>query len=377
MSDVAIHKICKKHNVPNPPLGYWAKKTHGKSVSQTPLPRLDEGQIDTIVITGGNFLAESASLKAAREQARINATAIINQAVIRRHPIVERTLAALQKAKLDDRGLVHSARKGCISVAVAPASLERVGITLDRLVAAAMIQGFNPDKSNEGVVFSGQGTTISFGINETVKRIKHELTPDELAEEERHRKKLGRDEWFSPLLFGSRFPEWDYIPTGQLAVELETIYFSDGSAPRRNFRDGKTQKLETMAEDISVGLAVFASAKIEKMRRDHERAEQMAIERQQRQQAERQRHVTTRRYEEMTSVLDDIEQILRLRDLLQSLEPDLTATENPRATTFVKWANSYIDEMTIKLSANGLEERFSRERVFGADDDFGFYPRSY
>ena len=25
LSDVAIHKICKKHNIPNPPLGYWAK----------------------------------------------------------------------------------------------------------------------------------------------------------------------------------------------------------------------------------------------------------------------------------------------------------------------------------------------------------------
>ncbi len=35
LSDVAIHKICKKNGVPNPPLGYWAKKASGKPVTQT------------------------------------------------------------------------------------------------------------------------------------------------------------------------------------------------------------------------------------------------------------------------------------------------------------------------------------------------------
>ena len=26
ISDVALHKICRKHGIPNPPLGWWAKK---------------------------------------------------------------------------------------------------------------------------------------------------------------------------------------------------------------------------------------------------------------------------------------------------------------------------------------------------------------
>jgi len=38
ISDVALHKICKKHNIPNPPPGWWAKKAAGKDVTQTPLP---------------------------------------------------------------------------------------------------------------------------------------------------------------------------------------------------------------------------------------------------------------------------------------------------------------------------------------------------
>ena len=35
VSDVTIHKICKRMNIPVPPRGYWAKLTNGKKVSQT------------------------------------------------------------------------------------------------------------------------------------------------------------------------------------------------------------------------------------------------------------------------------------------------------------------------------------------------------
>src|SRR3546814_15091769 len=34
LSDVALHKVCKKHNIPNPPLGWWGQKAAGKPVKQ-------------------------------------------------------------------------------------------------------------------------------------------------------------------------------------------------------------------------------------------------------------------------------------------------------------------------------------------------------
>lgn len=190
LSDVAIHKICKKHDIPNPPLGYWAKKANGKPVTQTPLPRPSKGMADAVVITEGDTLSEPDSLKAARETARINAASAIDQLDTPRHPIVERTIAALEKAKPDERGLVRSGKAGCIVVAVSPASIERVSVALDRLIAAAAVQGFAPAKSEVGVVFSGHETSVSFSIQETVRRVKHELTEAELVEEERHKKKL-------------------------------------------------------------------------------------------------------------------------------------------------------------------------------------------
>src|ERR1700741_3145904 len=43
LSDVALHKICRKDEIPTPSLGYWAKKAHGKPVTNTPLPEGSQG----------------------------------------------------------------------------------------------------------------------------------------------------------------------------------------------------------------------------------------------------------------------------------------------------------------------------------------------
>lgn len=64
LSDVALHKICRKHDVPTPPVGYWAKKAHGKSVKVTPLPRPDEA--GSITIREGEASAEGVAVAEAR-----------------------------------------------------------------------------------------------------------------------------------------------------------------------------------------------------------------------------------------------------------------------------------------------------------------------
>jgi hypothetical protein len=38
LSDVGLAKICKKHKIPKPSLGYWTKKQYGKKTKQLPLP---------------------------------------------------------------------------------------------------------------------------------------------------------------------------------------------------------------------------------------------------------------------------------------------------------------------------------------------------
>lgn len=75
ISDVALHKICKRHSIPNPPLGWWAKMAAGKKVKQIPLPEAKPGTADRITIAGADLSRESSTLATAREQARVLASA--------------------------------------------------------------------------------------------------------------------------------------------------------------------------------------------------------------------------------------------------------------------------------------------------------------
>ena len=53
LSDVALHKICKKHDIPNPPLGWWAKHAAGQKVTRIPLPKAKAGVALTVIIASG------------------------------------------------------------------------------------------------------------------------------------------------------------------------------------------------------------------------------------------------------------------------------------------------------------------------------------
>ncbi|MBZ7921466.1 hypothetical protein LAC81_06650 [Ensifer adhaerens] len=69
ISDVALHKICKRHGVPNPTLGCWAKMAAGQKVNRTLLPKADARTLDRITIA--DLSRQCAALADVREQARI------------------------------------------------------------------------------------------------------------------------------------------------------------------------------------------------------------------------------------------------------------------------------------------------------------------
>src|SRR3546814_2233578 len=79
LSDVALHKICRKHEIPTPPLGYWAKKAHGKPVTNTPLPKARGANSQYhIIIREGAGSAESEAAAMARAR--------VHQAIDRKSP---------------------------------------------------------------------------------------------------------------------------------------------------------------------------------------------------------------------------------------------------------------------------------------------------
>ncbi len=377
MSDVALHKICRKHDVPNPPLGWWAKKAAGQKVKEIALPRAKAGIADRITIAGGDLSRESPALSEVREQARVAASAVPSGDPAAPHPIITRTVEKLRKAKPSRTGLASSGGKGVIRCEVAYASIDRLAEFLPVLVQAAGLQGFSLTGGEDAACFSGKEEVIGFSVTEQTIREKHVLTEAEQAEEDKWRRKRDRESARGSLDWRFTFErprcaEWDYRPSGKLSVEFEQVYVWGGSSPRRSFRDAKVQRLENMASDIAVGLAVIAAAKTEQRLRREAEAVRAAEELRRREEAARRHFVEERRLKSLEAMLAEFEGLDRLRRLIAIASADGGGEDHPRLREFVAWANQHLASREAALQPDGIERRFDKERIFGDTDDEGF-----
>lgn len=384
LSDVALHKICRKHGIPNPPLGWWAKRAAGKPVKQTPLPKVKSGDIDRITIASGELRPEPELIAIARENARVMASAIEASGELNPDPIVERTLAKLRKTKaVAATGLAAVERAGLIKVSVAPESADRLETVLNRIAATGASMGVKIIRTEKAAAFECDGETIGFSVTEMTRREKHALTEKEQAEKAAWQKKREKY-WSRPAswddddfsVFPPRFPEWDYHPTGKLSFELEHFYLL-GSSPRRSFRDAKVQRLENMAVDIVVGIAVLAAARKEDRQRREEDARQREEERLRREQALREQHVEERRVAALDELLDEVGRLDRLRRLIAALRAERGAEATGRVARFLAFADDRLASREAALSSDGLERRLEEGKLFGDDDDHGFRPPRY
>jgi hypothetical protein len=367
MSDVALHKICRKHDIPNPPLGWWAKKAAGQKVKRKPLPKAQKGTAEKVVISGGHLGPEPDVVASAREQARVLASAHVDDhAVV--HPIVERTIARLRKMKPSAQGLVVIRESALIACEVAPQSIDRLHLILGRITAAAAVQGFKLIAGEHAAAFDREGETLHFSLKEAVKRVKHELTDKEQAEEAKWQRKMERrhqNPWDWEFQPRPKFPEWDFHPTRQLSFELEEVYISGGQSPRKSFRDAKIQRLENMANDIAVGMAALLAAKIDQRRKWEEQQRKREEERRQREAAQRARKIEEGRAAALSEILSELEQLDRLRRLVSQLRDHAGLNPAGRVAEFVAWSERHLTGREAALSADGLNERFESKRLFG------------
>ncbi|MGO8920664.1 MAG: hypothetical protein ACLQJR_32625 [Stellaceae bacterium] len=378
ISDVALHKICRKHGIPNPPLGWWAKKAAGKKVKQIPLPEAKAGTADRITIANADLSRESSALANVREQARILASEGSDDQAAPAHPIVDRTLAKLRKAKPSHIGIVAADGAGLIKCEVASPSIDRLAVILPRVVRAASLQGYELMADDGSAHFKSETEAIGFSIAETVRREKHLLTDAERAKEEAWERKRDlaarRNSWDNVFFDRPRFPEWDFHPTGQLSFEFEQVYLFGGASPRRTFRDAKVQRLENMACDIAVGLAVLATAKTEQRLKREAEQRRVEEERRRRELAARIKHIEDRRTAGLGAILVELGELDRLRRLIILLTAEVPAEPTPRLSTFLAWAKEHLAKREARLSGQAIEGRFAAEHLFGDDDDHDFTP---
>lgn len=377
LSDVALHKICRKHGIPTPPVGWWAKKTSGKAVAIAPLPPTEnEGRVRIVATDLG---LNDQQLAEVRDAARVRACSA--PLTSEPHPIIENTIAKLRKASpVKGEILITTSGAGLITCSIGPNSVDRLEVILSHLVAATAAQGFSLVAAKGGAEFRNDDESMSFSITEVVARTKHTLTEAEASKlqawEKKREARLRRDPWSFEFDRPS-FPEWDYACIGRLKLEFETIYVQGGRSPRRSFSDAKIQRLEDLAGDMAVGLAVLAAAKTEERRRHaaREKAYEEAVRLRQR--ALRDKHIAERRERALDQILAELGHLRHLRSLLDDLSKAQPSQDMERVSEFLRWAREELSRRETALTGAGLEDRFVAARLFGDDDDHDFRPTYY
>ncbi len=147
LSGPGLAKICLRYKIPRPSRGYWAKKRHGISVRQTPLPKTTDSKLDKIVIHMGiKEVDESLSPKAnaaiayeKQTENQISVPTSLNDPL----SIIERTSKSLHSARPDERGLVRPRAKKALDIAVRKVNINRAMLIMDALLKALKDRGYS------------------------------------------------------------------------------------------------------------------------------------------------------------------------------------------------------------------------------------------
>jgi hypothetical protein len=281
LSDVGLRKICVRHGIPTPPLGYWAKLAHGKPGRQIPLPDPEGGAGEDVHLVVRPRKITPPEVLAARQTAfglesrPENMIEVPSRRPEDLHPVAEKIEKALWKARPDEEGFVHCDRKGLPRVEIGPGSIDRAVILIDTFIKTAVLRGHTISAKDGIFHMAVEKEVFALRFYETKDKNHHEPTEKEL------KKQAEEDKWRSrmPEIYSSDrkvYRTWDYFPSGRLSLEIRDPTSPDWNGENLvgRWHDSKNKKLEDCLPQI---MAALASAPVSVRHRRAERAEQARI----------------------------------------------------------------------------------------------------
>lgn len=362
ISDVAVRKICVKHGIPTPPLGYWAKLQHGKNVRQTPLPPLKEGQSDhvnLVVHPTKNHPPEVAEthrvalLEEAKDESQISVPV---ERPAKLHPLAEATEKALRKAKPDHEGFITSLGAGKLDVRIGPSSIDRVVLLCHALLRGALDRGHQLSAAPDfRIVVDEQPLAVRF--YETKDKTEHVPTAAELKQQAKE------DEWRSRFSSTHRsnhkvYRTWDYFPSGRLMLEVadpkQVRWQADPIIGR--WRDRKARTLEHYLGEAMVALRTGAAIARHQRAKEAEEA-RLAKEAEERR---REQEIQRRLLEKVTAFLmekaDKHAKLVKLETLAAHLRSDPSQPDGGEDAELYRALEFVLANLRPQLTAKSVHQ---------------------
>ncbi len=219
LSDVGLAKICRKHRIPRPGLGHWAKIASGKPSPRPTLPKMDESRLATI-----RLMLQDSPKAWLREPVEIPVIEV-NHERSRLHPLAQTAKQTLKGLEPDHKGLINSPKEICLNISVTRSSQRRGLKLLSALMTYWELNGGSVTTGKRGTVFRMNEDEVSLSLTERIKRIAKPGT---------------RGYW----------QEFTYKPTGQLTLHI----LSAPQEIRSTWNDGVKQRLENVLGQVVVNM---------------------------------------------------------------------------------------------------------------------------
>jgi hypothetical protein len=353
LSDVGLGKVCKRYDIPRPPVGYWALKAVGRALARPPLPPTNDAkQIITFHAEEKAQPVEAVASQAHRvsdeelkrliefeeqDENRLQ----VGEPPSRFHPVVRDTKAGLKEKSFDRYGLMHpswSAERACLSIYVAKESVSRALCFMDHLVRACEARGHQvrvePLEHRKEVIFVVLGEKFSFSLREKTKR-----TFVSAAE----RKKS----YYSS--------QYEYRPSGEFELQLHRRQTGFAEA---TWKDGKKIRIEEKLNAILIELIVSVE-KERKWRKQREESERRAREEQVlRWRQEEERRKEEQKIQQLTQMVSNWEQAARVRSFLAAVRDRTELNQGPiedgsELAKWLEWASKYANQIDPLAPVSG------------------------
>lgn len=171
LSDVGFAKICKRHNIPRPPRGYWARLAAGQSPPQTPLPDPDNDEVIQINANTDRRdpLTTDPEIQSKIEAVQKSKSIEVPKSLRNPHPLVARSLEILELCSSDRIGILESSSAECLDVKVAPDSLRRALRIMQALIRGLESSGASFEVIDKKTMVVVKGERLRFGISEIIE----------------------------------------------------------------------------------------------------------------------------------------------------------------------------------------------------------------
>ncbi|MEX0331496.1 MAG: hypothetical protein AB3N64_08755 [Puniceicoccaceae bacterium] len=258
LSDVGLAKICRKHDIPRPPRGYWAKLAAGHKLKREPLPKGENVDISIDIGLNKDRRKRAEEAVQVKREGLAQIAPSVEKAKEKTHPLAARFLKMLPNAKVDKNGLSEMSRVDLPRILVSLECGERLAEFLSQVFYAVQDLGIKlgRDLDTGELLMKRDGFDVGLFIEELIERQEREPTEEE-----------------------KRTPSWEWdlriwVPTGKMRVHLESSHRFWG---RKSWKEGKRKTLiefvPEVVQRIDEVLTDMEERRLAEIRREKEREE--------------------------------------------------------------------------------------------------------